>query len=83
MTAVGSIWDTEKIIKASGSLFEHDGAPAFKLSERSPLPPAVSAKDLPGGRTQILNVRHNWRFNRHPVQSDAASAGEIITETDD
>jgi len=57
MTAVGYISDTEEIVKASWSLFQHDGAAAFKLSERSPLPPALSANDLPGGRTQILNVR--------------------------
>jgi len=35
--------DTEEIIIASGWLFQHDGAAAFKLSERPPLPPAVSA----------------------------------------
>jgi len=56
MTAVGYISDTEESVKASWSLIQHDGAAAFKLSERSPLPPALSAKDLPGGRTQILNV---------------------------
>jgi len=49
MTAVGYISDTEEIVKSSWSLFQHDGAAAFKLSERSPLPPALSAKDLPGG----------------------------------
>jgi len=41
MTAVGYISDTEEIDKASWSLFQHDGAAAFKLSERSPLPPAL------------------------------------------
>ena len=49
MTAVGYISDTKEIIKASWSNCQHDGAAAFKLSERSPLPPALSAKDLPGG----------------------------------
>ena len=53
MTAVGYISDTEEIVKASWSKFHHDGAAAFKLSENSPLPPALSAKDLPGGRTQV------------------------------
>jgi hypothetical protein len=56
VTAVGYISDTEEIGKASWSLFQHDCEAAFKLSERSPLPPALSAKDLPGGQTQILNV---------------------------
>jgi hypothetical protein len=83
MTAVGYISDTEEIVKASWSLFQHDGAAAFKLSERSPLPPALSAKDLSGGRTQILNVRRIRRINRHPVESDEDSAPESISDTDD
>ena len=55
----------------------------FKLSERSPLPPALSAKDLPGGRTQILNVRHIRRINLHPVKSDEDSAPGSISDTED
>jgi len=47
MTAMRYISDTEEIVEASWSLFQHDGAAAFKLSERLPLPPALSAKDLP------------------------------------
>jgi hypothetical protein len=57
MTAVGYISDTAEIVKAFWSNFQHDGAAAFKLSEISPVPPALCAKDLPGGRTQVLNVR--------------------------
>jgi hypothetical protein len=83
MTAVRYISDTEEIVKASWSLFQHDGAAAFKLSERSPLPPPLSAKDLPGGRTQILNVRRIRRINRHPVESDEDSAPESISDTED
>jgi len=83
MTAVGYISDTDESVKASWSLFQHDGAAAFKLSERSPLPPASSAKDLPGGRTEILNVRQIRRINRHPVESDNDSAPESISDTDD
>jgi len=74
MTARGYISDTEEIVKASWSLFQHDGAAAFKLSERSPLPPPLSATDLPGGRTQALNVRRIRKINRHPVESDEDSA---------
>jgi hypothetical protein len=62
MTEVQYISDTEEIVKASWSLFQHDGAAGFKLSERSPLPPALSAKDLPGGRNQILNVHRIRRI---------------------
>ena len=54
---MGCIVVMEYIRKASWSLFQHDGVAAFKLSVRSPLPPGVSAKDLPGGRTKIVNVR--------------------------
>jgi len=70
ITAVGYISDTEEIVKASWSNFHHDGAAAFRLSEKSPVPPALSAKDHPGGRTQILNVRWIKRIDRHPAESD-------------
>jgi hypothetical protein len=33
MTAAGYISDPEEIVKASWSLFQHDGAAAFKFSE--------------------------------------------------
>jgi hypothetical protein len=83
MTAVGYISDPQDIVKASWSLFQHDGVAAFKLSERSPLPPTLSAKELPGGRTQILNVRRIRRMNRQPVESDEDSAPENISYTED
>ena len=57
MTAVAYISDTAVIIKASWSNFHHDGAAAFKLSEKSPVPQALSAMDHPGGRSEVLNVR--------------------------
>jgi hypothetical protein len=81
MTAVGYLSDTEEIVKASWSLFQHDGAAAFKLSERSPLPPALSGKDLPGGRTQILNVRRIQRINRLSVETEEECAPESISDT--
>jgi len=82
MTAVGYILDTEEILKASWSLFQHDGAAAFKLLERSPLPPPLAPKDLLGGWTQILNVCPIWRINCHPVESDDDSAPEKISDTE-
>jgi len=82
MTAIGYISDTEEIVKASRSLFQYDGAAAFTLSEKSPLPPALSAKDLPGGRTQIFNVRRIQRFNRHAVECDKDIAPESIADTE-
>ena len=83
LTAVGYIMDTQEIVKALWSLFQHDGAAAFKLSERSPLPPPLSAKDLPGERTQVLNARRIGRISRHPVERDNESAPESISDTED
>jgi len=73
----------EEIFQASWSLFQHNGAAAFKWPGRSLLPPPLSAKDLPGGRTQILNVRRIPRLNHHPVQSDEDIAHESIADSDD
>jgi len=83
MTAVEYILDTDEIVKASWLLFRHDGAAAFNLSERSPFPPALSAVDLPGGQTQILNVRRIRRIKRHPVETEEDGAPESISHTDD
>jgi len=52
------------------------------LSERSPLPPAWSAKDLHGRWTQILNDHRIRRINCHPVESDEDSAPESILDTE-
>jgi len=82
MTAVGYISDTEEIVKAFWSLFQHDGAAAFKFSVSSALPPALPAKDFPGGRTQILNVHRIWRNNRHPFETNDDSSPESILDTD-
>jgi len=81
MTAVSYISDTEEIVKASWSNFHHDGAAAFKLSEQSPVPPALSAKNLPGGQTQVLNVHRIKRLDRHPAESDEDSSPETISDT--
>ena len=75
--------DSEEIVTASWSLFHHDGAAAFKLSKRSPLPPPLSAKDLPGVLAQIFNVRQIRKINSHPFARDEGSAPERISHTDD
>jgi len=82
MTAIGYISDTEVIVKASWSNFQHDGAAAFKLSEKSPVPPAVSAKDLPVGRTQVWNVRRMKQIDRHPAESDQDSSPQSNRDLD-
>jgi len=81
MTAVGYISDNEEIIKASWWNFQHDGAAAFELSERSLLPPALSAKDLAGGPTQVFVVHQIERINRHPAKSDEDRAPRSISNT--
>jgi hypothetical protein len=83
MTAIGYILDTEQIVKASWSLFQHDGVSASKLWERSPFQPALPTNDRPGGRTEILNVRRHQRINRQPVGSAQGTAPESILDTDD
>jgi len=60
--------------------FQYDSAAAFKFSERSPLPPALSAKDLPGGRTQVLYVRQISQIDCHPVESDEDSPPGSISD---
>ena len=70
MKPIWYISDTEEIINTSWSNFQQDGAAAFKLSERSPLPSTLSAKDHPGWRTQILNVSRMKWINRHPAEND-------------
>ena len=40
MTAIGWISDTREIVNESWSHIQHDGAAAYKLLERSPVPPA-------------------------------------------
>jgi len=81
MTAVGYISSTEWIVEASWSNFHYDVAAAFKLLERSPLPPALSAKDLPGGRTQGRYVHWIKRNDSHPAESDEHGAPNTIWDT--
>jgi hypothetical protein len=83
MTAVGYLSNTEEIFKASWSLFQHDGAAAFILSEIYPLPPLMSAKNRSGGRTQILKVHRIRRINHFHVKSDEDSAPESLLVTED
>jgi hypothetical protein len=82
MTAVGYISNTEKILKASWSNFQHDGVAAFIVSETSPVPPTLSVKDLPGGQTQVLNSGQIKGINRHPADSDEDSSPESISDTE-
>jgi len=80
MTAVGYISDTEVIVNASWSTFHPDGTAAFKLWEKSPWSPALSAKDLPGGRSQVLNVRRMKWIDHHPAESDEDCSPESISD---
>jgi hypothetical protein len=51
------------------------------LSEKSPVPPSVSAKVLPGGQTQLLNARWIDRIDSHPAESNEDSSPEWIWDT--
>ena len=82
MTAVGYISDAREMVNPSWSNFQPVSAAAFKLSERSPLPPALSANILPGGRTPVLNVSGIKIIDRHPAQSDEDCAPESISDTE-
>jgi hypothetical protein len=82
ISAIGYISYTEEIVKESWSLFQPDGVAAFKLSEESPAPPALSAKDLPGEQTQILNVPRIKQIDCHPAESDEDSSRESIPDTE-
>jgi len=82
MTAIGYISGTEEIVKAFWSISKHDGAAAFKSSESSPLPPALTAMALPGGWTHILNFGQINRIDHHPTESDEDSAPASIWDTE-
>jgi len=82
MTAIGYISDMEASVKPAWSLFQHGGAAAFKLSEGSPLPPALSAKELPREQTQVLNVCRIQQIDCHPAEIDTESAPESISDTE-
>jgi len=82
MAAVGYILDTQEIVKVSWSNYEHDGGVAFKLPERSHVPPALSAKDLPGGSTQVVNVHGIETIEWHPAESDEERTPESNSHPD-
>jgi len=82
ITVIGCISDTEEIAKASWSNFQHDGTAAFKLSETSPVPPTLSAMDLPGGRTQVLTICQMKRVDSHPAGGDEEIALESVSDTE-
>jgi hypothetical protein len=54
----------------------------LKLSEKSPVPPAVSTKDISGGRTQVLSVCRIKPIGHHPAESDEDSSPESISDTE-
>jgi hypothetical protein len=83
MTAMGHISDMEETVKSCWSAFQHDGAAAFQLTEKSPLPPILSQIDLPEGKTKVLNIHHIRRINWHPGESDNGSAAVSNSDTKD
>jgi hypothetical protein len=82
LTPVGYTLDTEEIVKSSCSFFQLDVGAAFTSSGRSSFQPPLSAKDLPGGRTQILNLRRIRRIIHHQVKSDEDCIPEGISDNE-
>jgi len=78
-TAIGFILDTEEIVNASWTNYQHNGAAAFQLSGKSLQPPALSAKDLLGVQSEIFNLRRIKKIDQHPVGSDEDRAPESIS----
>ena len=81
MTAVGYISDTEETVEEFRSNFQHNGAAAFRLSEKLPVAPALSGKDLPGRQPQVVNVRRIKQIDCHTAESDEDSSPESISDT--
>jgi len=81
MTVVGYISDTEEIMNVFWSNIQPTGVAAFHLSERSLLPPTLSAKDFPGGWTQVLNMHQIEQMDGYPAESDKDSAPDSISNT--
>jgi len=68
MAAGEYISDTEVIVKASWPNFQDEDVAAINVAETSSLPPALSAMDLPGGQTQVLNVHQIQWIDRPPAE---------------
>jgi hypothetical protein len=81
MAAIEIISDIEEIIKVSWSNFQPDGVAPFKLSERSPVSPALFATNLPEAPTQVLNIHRITLIDHHPVEHDEDRATEYISVT--
>jgi len=47
------------------------------------VPPALSAKNVHVGRTQVLNVCHIKQFDRNPAKSHKDEGHESISDTED
>jgi len=78
-TATGYISNTEEIVKENWSKLQHDNVAVCKLSKTVPVPPALSAKDLCVGRTEVINVLHSKCIHQHRAICDEESAAEGIS----
>jgi hypothetical protein len=81
--SLGYISDSQEIVKESWSIVHHDGEAGFELSGRSPLPPPVSAMDLPEGQTQSRNVHRIGKISSHSIDRVEQWAPETILAPDD
>jgi len=82
MAALQYILAMKDILQASWSYFQHDGVAPCILSERSPLPPALSAKNLAGEQTPVSKLGKFKYINRHPAKRNDDSASDSISNTE-
>jgi hypothetical protein len=71
----------EQLVNASCSLLQHDGEASSQLLEYSPVPPALSAPDQPGGCTRRLKAGRFKEINCHGVKSYEDCLAEIDLDT--
>jgi len=81
MTVMWYIFDTGELVNALWSNVQHDSAAAFKLLERSPVAPDMSANNLLGGRNQVLNISSIKIIDPHPAECEEDSALASISDT--
>jgi len=74
--------DTEEFVTPSWSNFQHDCVAELQLSGRSPVPQCLSAKTLPRGQTQVLDVCQIRQIDGHLAESGEDSAPDSISDSE-
>jgi hypothetical protein len=80
MTTFGYISDHEETFKGFWPNFQHNGVAAFNMLGRSPVPSALSANDLPTGRTQAWNECRMTSINCQAAKINQNSVPESTSD---